>query len=87
MKKVRQLVVKSVTHWGTKDWADEQLRYLLGLFGDNSTWNLGHNWYCKLVVAGVIIDRLKEVGFEWHHEVGSGHFHRWLARKSWGGSV
>jgi len=87
MKKIGQRVVKSVTHWGTKDWADCQLRYLIGLLGDNSTWNLPHNWYCKRVVAGIIIDRLQESGVLWHVDVASGHFHRWLARKSSGGSV
>lgn len=68
---------------GSKDWADGQLKYLLGLLSDNSTWNLPHNWYFKRVVAHLIIERLKEAGFHWHVMVAQGHFHRWLARKSW----
>jgi len=68
---------------GSKDWADDQLRYLLSLLGDNSTWNRPHNFYCKRVVAFIILERLADQGFEWHHKVGSGHFHRWLKRKSW----
>lgn len=81
MTTVSQKVVKSVT--GTKDWADCQLKYLLGLFGDESTWNLPHNWYFKRLVAQLIIGRLQEAGFQWHVYVVSGHFHRWLKRKSW----
>lgn len=84
MEKISQKSIKSVTlYWGTKEWADDQLRYLLGLLGDNSTWNLPHNWYFKRVVAFIIIERLKEAGFYWHVQVASGHFHRWLKRKGW----
>ena len=85
MKELRNKNDKSVTQswYVTKDWADSQLRYLLGLFGDNSTWNLCHNWYFKKIVAEIIIDRLKEAGFVWHVDVASGHFHRWLKKKSW----
>jgi hypothetical protein len=69
--------------YGLKDWADEQVRYLFGLFSDNSTWNFRHNWHCKRVVARLVVARLKEAGFGWHVQVASGHFHRWLKRKSW----
>jgi hypothetical protein len=69
--------------YGLKDWADEQIRYLFGLFSDNNTWNLPHNWHFKRVVARLVIDRLGEAGFGWHVQVASGHFHRWLKRKSW----
>lgn len=70
-------------YWGSKDWADESLRYLLQLLGDNNTWNLSHNWYFKRLVSFIIIERLREYGFSWHVKVGSGHFHRWLKRKPW----
>lgn len=69
--------------YGSKEWADENLRYILGLLGDNSSWNLPGNWWCKRFVAEVIIERLAEAGYEWHCMVASGHFHRWLKRKSW----
>jgi len=69
--------------YGSKDWADEQLRFLLGLLADNETWNLTHNWHFKRVVARLVIDRLGEAGFGWHVKVASGHFHRWLKRKNW----
>ena len=72
-----------VKHYGSKDWADDSLKYLLGLLSDNSTWNLSHNWHMKRVVASLILERLKEAGFDWHVKVASGHFHRWLKRKSW----
>lgn len=72
-----------VTYWGSKDWADGQLKYLLPFLLDNSTWNLPHNWHCKRVVAFLIIERLREAGFHWHVMVAQGHFHRWLKRKSW----
>ena len=84
MKELRNKNDKSITQWGSKDWADGQIRYLFGLFGDNSTWNLSHNWYFKKIVAEIIIDRLKEAGFVWHVDVASGHFHNWLKKKSWG---
>jgi len=74
---------ESIKYYGSKEWADEQLRYLLGLLSDNSTWNLPHNWYAKRVVAHMILQRFKDGGFDWHFKVGSGHFHRWLKRKSW----
>ena len=80
MEACKQVVPR---YYGSKDWADESLRYVLSLLGDNSTWNLPHNWYVKRVVCHVILERLREAGFEWHHKVGSGHFHRWLKRKSW----
>jgi hypothetical protein len=70
-------------YWGSKDWADSHLRYLLGLLSDNTTWNLPHNWYFKRLLSFIIIERLKEESFEWHVKVASGHFHRWLKRKSW----
>lgn len=70
-------------YWGSKEWADDQLRYLLSLLGDTTTWNLPHNWFCKRVVSFLILERLREAGFQWHYTVGSGHFHRWLKRKSW----
>lgn len=70
-------------YWGSKDWADAQTKYLVHLLSDNSTWNLSHNWYFKRLIASIIISRLREAGFEWHVSVVSGHFHRWLARKSW----
>jgi len=73
--------------YGSKDWADEQVRYLLGLLADNETWNLTHNWHFKRIVAQLVIDGLGEAGFGWHVQVASGHFHRWLKRKSWGGAV
>ncbi len=73
--------------YGSKDWADGQLRYLLGLLADNETWNLTHAWHFKRIVARLVIARLKEAGFGWHVQVASGHFHRWLARKSWDGGV
>jgi len=74
-------------HYGSKDWADSSLKYLLGLFADNTTWNLPHNYYCKRLIAFLIIERLKEAGFYWYVNVAEGHFHRWLKRKSWEGSV
>ena len=70
-------------YYGSEEWADASLKYLLGLLSDNSTWNLHHNWHMKRTVAFLILERLKEASFEWHHKTGSGHFHRWLARKSW----
>jgi len=70
-------------YYGSKEWADESLRYLLSLLGDSSTWNKPHNYYCKRVVGFLILERLADQGFEWHYNVGSGHFHRWLKRKSW----
>jgi hypothetical protein len=74
-------------YFGSKDWADSQLRYLLQLLGDNSTWNLPHNFYAKRLVSFLILERLRDYGFFWHFKVGSGHFHRWLKRKSWVGST
>ena len=73
----------AVKYYGSKEWADDQLKALLSLLGDNSTWNRRHNWFCKRVVGFVILERLAAEGFGWHHKVGSGHFHRWLKRKSW----
>ena len=70
-------------YYGSKDWADVSIKYLLGLFSDNTTWNLPHNYCFKRVVAFLIIERLREAGFSWHVDVASGHFHRWLKRKSW----
>jgi len=70
-------------YYGSKEWADESLRYFLGILSDNSTWNLPHNWFMKRLVSHIILERLRDQGFEWHHKVGSGHFHRWLKRKSW----
>jgi len=70
-------------YYGSKEWADDSLKYFLSLLGDNSTWNLPHNWFCKRVVGFLILERLADQGFDWHHKVGSGHFHRWLKRKSW----
>jgi len=69
--------------YGSKDWADYELKGLLSLLSDNTTWNLPHNWYSKRLVAELIIERLEEAGFGWHFKVASGHFHRWLKRKSW----
>lgn len=70
-------------YYGSEWWADETHRYLLGLLSDNSTWNLPHNWHCKRTVAFLILERLREKGFDWYYRTGSGHFHRWLKRKSW----
>ena len=80
MESCKQVVPK---YYGSKIWADETLRYLLGLLKDDSTWNRPHNWYCKRQLSFIFLERLREAGFEWHHKVGSGHFHRWLKRKSW----
>ena len=76
-----------LSYWGSRKWAQDQTKYLLGLFSDKSTWNLPHNWHFKRLVAFIIIERLKEAGFDWHVEIASGHFHRWLARKDWEASV
>lgn len=81
------LKLEGVQYYGSKDWADDTTRYLLGLLSDNSTWNLPHNWFCKRVVAFLMIERLKEAGFHWHVMVAQGHFSRWLKRKSWEGNV
>ena len=74
---------ETMKYYGSEKWADVSLKYLLGLLSNNSTWSLPHNWYFKRVVAFLILERLKEKGFDWHYKVGSGHFHRWLKRKSW----
>ena len=74
-------------YYGSEEWADDSHKYLLRLLSNNSTWNLPHNWHFKRVVAFLILERLKESGFDWHHKTGSGHFHRWLARKNWEGTV
>ena len=76
-----------VRYYGKKDWADNSLKYLLGLLSDNSTWSLPHNWHMKRTVAFLILERLKEAGFDWHYKVGHGHFTRWLKRKNWGARV
>ncbi len=74
-------------YYGSEEWADDTHKYLLKLLSDNSTWNLPHNWCFKRIVAFLILERLKEKGFDWHFKTGSGHFHRWLKHKSWQGSV
>jgi len=74
-------------HYGSEEWADNSLKYLLGLLSDNSTWSLPHNWHMKRTVAFLILERLKEAGFDWHYKVAHGHFTRWLRRKSWEGNV
>jgi len=74
-------------HYGSEEWADDSHRYLLKLLSNNNTWNLPHNWYFKRVVAFLILERLKEKGFEWHYKTGSTHLHNWMKRKSWEGNV
>jgi len=74
---------KLKSYMGSQEWADDQLRYLLGLLKDQSSWNSPHNWYCKRVIAFMLLDRFQDRGFPWHYKVGSGHFHRWLKNKSW----
>ena len=74
-------------YYGSEKWADETHRYLLRLLSDNSTWNLKHNWHMKRIVAFLILERLKEAGFEWHYKTGSVHLHNWMKRKSWEGNV
>ena len=76
-----------VKYYGKKDWADNSLKYLLGLLSDNSTWSLPHNWHMKRTVAFLILERLKEAGFRWHYRTGSTHLHAWMKRKSWEGKV
>jgi len=78
---------ETMKHYGSEEWADDSHRYLLKLLSDNNTWNLKHNWHFKRTVAFLILERLKEKGFDWHFRTGSTHFHAWLKRKSWEGSV
>jgi len=70
-------------YFGSKEWADDSLKYLLGLLSDNSTWNLPHNWHMKRTVAFLILERLREKEFFWHYKIAHGHFTRWLKRRSW----
>lgn len=74
-------------YYGSEEWADVTHRYLLKLLSDNSTWNLCYNWHFKRIVAFLILERLKERGFDWHYRTGSTHFHAWLKRKSWEAAV
>ena len=50
-------------YYGSEEWADDTLKYFLSLLGDNSTWNLPHNWFCKRVVGFLILERLADQGF------------------------
>ena len=76
-----------IFYYGSKDWADNSIRYLLHLLKDDSHWNLPHNFHMKRTVAQLIIGRLFEKNFCWHGRVASGHYHRWLKRKSWSAIV
>jgi len=71
------------SYYGSTKWADSNLRYVISLLKDNSTWNCSHNFYFKKMVVEMIIARLSDFHFVWHVKIARINLHRWFGKKSW----
>jgi len=61
---------------GSKEWANESLRWFLREILYSPTWQ-GHPYF-KILIGEDLAERLVEKGFPWQAERIRNHLHRWL---------
>ena len=69
---------RSVSEWGSRDWANEQLRFAIKVLQGKCG---GARWKGNLQLALIVKDRLLERGFTWQAERVENWIHRLQPRK------
>ena len=68
-------LLKKVCVIGSKEWANDLLRWFLREILYADCWN--NHPHNKIVLAYVVIDRLNDYGFFWQSARLRNHLHRW----------
>lgn len=69
-------VLEKVCVFGSKEWANDLLRWFLRDILYKKTWVF--HPYNKIIVAYDVIDQLESWGFVWQAERVRNHLHRWM---------